>query len=1024
MVLLGLAAGGCGSGSGEGGFGGSVGEELDKPGGGTFFLDEHRGGQASRVHLVDISWGRLVDVHQLDAAGAPDPMPVFRDMVIQENVQTDDVDYVLEINVITQATRLVILRRKGEPDQGGGTFEDLLAEAVAGLPPIVPKNDDGSASPPFSLVARNACLQLRFDDLLEDGAAGRAALAEAVKIITGYPPRQPFSARLIFDPNHGGLAGNAFHTTRVLVDLTVSEEERAASEIPLEVNLVGLPASLVGQSATNVSIRIPTREDPGSGQFELLTNLAGSALDTRNNGPVDDVAPTRDVVRAMRSGRVDDANNGVLLDLNKPEVLGSWPLEIDAAAPVPGGMEGHEFLVDLTFTTPCRGALAPPGIVQSGERFLEVLEPSGLPSPDGQVSGVRLRLRADEPLQDPNLLVGGALYLSTFARTASVPAGCWFSFLPRPGDPPVAGVNPSCQLLARFSEPMDPSSVDPFENFRMVRGDSSTLLLPTNLVIARVSASVDLREFSLTPLLPLAFGFAGEYHFRLGGEEQGVTDLAANPLADVPPAVDFTLDPGAPVSVNGGTSLRFSSLDEVDPIARDVRGQVFYDLLVGKLLPRPVTTGAFPADRTQPVPSIMIPFSLGVQTPLSALGSKLQTLWRYCDLGWQVSDETKHNVDVIGLAWSPVGGQVLSDFYDQFEIRLSHSRRLPDETRTPVGANWPCSGLGSGATTCPPCLTNVPFDDNILLDPRSPQKVVHDRALGYRIHPSDLFISFTGTPFVPFPLNRSGGPLSSYTWRDTAVLEKDGRDSPGIPLQVETSLPLLLEPPPFGRIAVGGLVPSYGLPLLVEIRCFPSSSGVGLNPLDVSLAMNAQQLPNFRAYSTGGVNTAGQRVLVNPDLALIPQGGFNPGSVPPGKPTAFEADNSYYIGHVDTITRVSRAHTVWIDVLFPSPRYAVPVVSPSPEAQPAGTRVLLEFRGATAFTGQAETAAFDAQQLDPYGDVDGGGVMFLDGDDTWKQDPRALDGARFLQMRFSFENNIESGLTPELSAVGIAYSAD
>jgi hypothetical protein len=37
-----------------------------------------------------------------------------------------------------------------------------------------------------------------------------------------------------------------------------------------------------------------------------------------------------------------------------------------------------------------------------------------------------------------------------------------------------------------------------------------------------------------------------------------------------------------------------------------------------------------------------------VQTPLSPLGSKLQALWRYCDLGFSVRDETKYDVDVVG----------------------------------------------------------------------------------------------------------------------------------------------------------------------------------------------------------------------------------------------------------------------------------------------------------------------------------------------------------------------------------------
>ena len=46
------------------------------------------------------------------------------------------------------------------------------------------------------------------------------------------------------------------------------------------------------------------------------------------------------------------------------------------------------------------------------------------------------------------------------------------------------------------------------------------------------------------------------------------------------------------------------------------------------------------------------------------------TVWRYVDFGFQVRDETKFNLDIEGLNWAPVGGQVIADFYEEFEIRL------------------------------------------------------------------------------------------------------------------------------------------------------------------------------------------------------------------------------------------------------------------------------------------------------------------------------------------------------------------
>jgi hypothetical protein len=40
----------------------------------------------------------------------------------------------------------------------------------------------------------------------------------------------------------------------------------------------------------------------------------------------------------------------------------------------------------------------------------------------------------------------------------------------------------------------------------------------------------------------------------------------------------------------------------------------------------------------------------------------------------------------------------------------------------------------------------------------------------------------------------------------------------------------------------------------------------------------------------------------------------------------------------------------------------------------------------------------------------------------WADSPTELNGARYLQMRVTFTANPESGLTPVLSAVGVAYT--
>lgn len=1037
MLLAACSGGGGGSSSP-----GIPGQELSKPGGGTFFVDPNQGGGATRLHLAEMFWARLVDIHDIDSSGRVNLAPVFRDFAINENVQSDASNYHLETNPITQKTRLVILRERVARDAGLGTFDSLLRSAGDALPPLIPKHDDGSTGDQYSFVARNATLVLRFDDVLDDDLEAQQDLFETVRTLAGYPPETPFLARQIFDPNHGAIVAGGFHSTRVLIDLTVSEAEAASMVVPQPLNAVGLPASLETTTSPDVSVRIPTRVDFGAGQFKLLRGLSGVGLAPNENGPVDTSSTTVEIVRAMRSGSPSDQNNGFMLDLNSPEVVGGWALRIDSALPDPQGQAGFDYLIDVTFTTVCRGAPESGDVISIGDVFFDVVLDSAGPDVNGQVLDLHARSLSDQPLGGGGSLLGNALFLSTFVpSSASVPSGCWLNFTPPPVTLPAEGVSTSTQVLVRFSEPMDPSSMSPFDNLFVVRGDSNTVVFPTNLIVGKLSVSTDLKEFTFNPSLPLPHGTNTPeiYHVRVSGP----TDLAGNALVNVLPPINFTMDAGQPAQQTGGTVLRFTGTDELEPIGvPDLRGQFFVDFDRQLIRPRPVVFASYPADRINPVPSIMIPFPPGVQTPLSPLGSRLQTVWRYCDLGWQVLDETKYNLDVFGLSWAPIGGQVISDFFEQFEIRLAHSRRQPDEA---ISGNllpkYREAGLVGGPAT---------FAQNLLVDPLSPQKVVHERTLGYQINGADLFLTASGSIMLPFPLNRGAGAPVTYTWRDTAVLAKGGPIAAGIPLDIESGNPLQLEQNS-GYVAGKDEVPSFGLPLLLEYRCFPSDTGLGLNALDISLAINSSALPAFRSFSTGGFNTAGAAVERNPDQELVPRGGFNPSSIPlPGAATARSDDNSFYIGQLDAVTRLSRVHTVWIDTSINNPDFLDPIVLPTDNDLPSGTAIIVEYRGADGFVisdvpelGLVDetTFPFNAQRLNAYGDIFAivpetgvdtfevlgsstflGQVNYVNGTGTWANDIDTIDGAQYVQMRITFVNNIETGLSSELSAIGIAYS--
>jgi hypothetical protein len=187
---------------------------------------------------------------------------------------------------------------------------------------------------------------------------------------------------------------------------------------------------------------------------------------------VDVTGATRAVVRAMRSGRPSDLNNGFLLDLSPPTIVGGWPLTVEEAFADPQGQAGFDYLVDVRFANICRSAPSPGDVIAIGEVFLEVAQPSAAPDTDGLVQGVRVRNLSDQPLGSGGSLLGNALFLSTFEAGDLVPTGCWINITPAPVTIPVTGVASSAQMLVRFSEAMDPGSVSPFDNFYVVRAGS------------------------------------------------------------------------------------------------------------------------------------------------------------------------------------------------------------------------------------------------------------------------------------------------------------------------------------------------------------------------------------------------------------------------------------------------------------------------------------------------------------------------------------------------------------------------
>ncbi len=1050
-VPIGLALGACalfsacsgGNVAGQSGSGNLEGALLDNPASGRpFLVESNSGGSTASFRLVESYWGRLVDVYDLTST-----TEVLRDFVVSSDLASDGVNYFLERDPLTERERLRILR-----DSSSDEFRQLLLTAESNLQVLLKKGLNTSELPPFTAVPRNAVLVLRFNDVLDDGGSPTSSnvaypgtvTPQNVRVLTGYTPNLPYEARIFPDPNHGDLVGGTFHSSRIVIDFSISESEAISSA--LQVNAIGLPEA-VNANQPNVAIRIPTKAVSTAQQFEVLSSLGGRPLEFTGNGPSDATTATLDVLRAFRSGGktsvTGDADNGFLGDSTPPLIVGSQVISVVGAVN-PNLADGTFDLVARFQTFACASKPRVGDVFEvPGQRLQVVTAYTGSIATNGTIGPVRVRELCDGcPITLPATNASGQ-FLTTFRglQIGDAPefAACFVRFKPPPSSLPATGISPLATITVTFTEPVDPTTVQAFDTYTLQYDNNkpSTNALYAN-VVGDVIPSTNLREFTFQPVLPLRKqlpgGQADRYLLQVLGGLGGISDLAGNTLTFGLPATRFALSTSAAAVDSGSISLKFNSGDEDGDTNPEVRGQILFDIQRRLLKPRSVSRFSAVADSSVPVVGSMIPFPQPIQTPLSNYGSKFMGVWRYHDLGFGLRDEANHNIDVEGLWWTPFTGTVQSDNFSQFQMSLAHSKFLPDEElSTGLLPNWTASGLTTNFDQNRMGNTGATWEQQELLT------VMHPKSKGYTVLNSDTRLSSTGNVVSPWPINRNVDPsqFTYWTWRDTSKTQRaapngDGADTQRLQQVTKTAQV---------KFYTVNNVPTIGLPMLMEVRTYPDSKASGQNGFKVALAINSSALPYFRMYSTGGVNAnnPAQVKIVNPDSEPNATGGFPQNGLPtPGR------DNVFYYGQGDFLVRLSRMHTIWFDTLATGTLFADPVVEPSADLLPSGTQVVVAFRAATAIGTSSPPAGVipfaNAGNLDPYGDsytsaqqtTIGGNAnlvftpSFLNNPpDTnnrgWKSTVSALTGARFFQARVTFVANPNTSLVPELTSLGFAF---
>jgi hypothetical protein len=1011
-------------------------------------------GADSQLTLEGIEWGRLVDVVDVD------DVFVASDVLIRPGLTIDGISYQLTTNPVTQAETLKVLQTRGTAG-----FNILFNAAQSGLESLTRK---GPNDPPYyTLVARNGAIRLRFSDQVDPASVTPAS----VQIFSSTPALTELTTRLVVKNDAKAQRGS------VIIDPTISARESAVLGLP--ANTVGFPESLDGVN-DNIKIRIPTKEDLIFGQAVVVRNKAGNRRITNKvDDPVESSGSGDPVlVQVFRAGNDSDTYRGFMEDLVPPRLIGVQDVTVSEVS-APNGTSSP--IRELTYSINAEYCLEMSPKAGDVFDFADSLVLVTAVLSSGNPLAYQVRGRMLEP-EDPATALppGSGLALSSRLNTAygiqdAARQVCYLNFSPAPSY--TAGqllqLDPlNTSVTATFSEPVDPRTVSSMQTFVVTAfelddafgknaayfrhptlyptekaanyidrqrgyhlevntsGTTSDSEFGGRVLFGPIEADINGTSFTLTPLSGFAEPNLDSFlqfavALRNGGD--GIRDLAGNsvdltgfvagtPLPGVDPENQLTVSGGGGVGAANRTkafSLRANGLDEDDDGLPEYTGQVGYrsGLITGRAPERfsrdgdnsNQYVGSGTAVNAGTGPVWIPPYA-----PLNPAGSVLMTTVRPHDLGFGYQNLSEFNLDVEGMSWTPLGGVVFDDLYPRFSIALSHSKYMADELVIQGVIIYPFSGLVASS-----------FDDNILGYPEYDEKVVVDSS--YSISSLNLFTSDSGNTMLPWPAFEE-----TYTWRDTAFPWDTYGTSDRSPGAATSTHPEAGLYPPEGA-------PSTALPLLARFRCYPRGERLGTNQFQVTalLTQNVQtSFPAFTVFSAGGQDGSGQWHQVIPDNAAKggtqPVGGYRVGSGQPTDPT----NPHFYWTEVDFVLKVSRVYTHWFDMggILGSGKVVGVQVEPEEGNQPTGTSVVVEYRGAVQVDHPTNPTTTPSPLLDAGTDFDvyaeftgqNGGVS-TPGD--WTTDFSALEAQsyRFLQVRFTFVNDVDRGNQAVLDGLGLAW---
>jgi hypothetical protein len=364
-----------------------------------------------------------------------------------------------------------------------------------------------------------------------------------------------------------------------------------------------------------------------------------------------------------------------------------------------------------------------------------------------------------------------------------------------------------------------------------------------------------------------------------------------------------------------------------------------------------------PSSPFAPDPIFKLPF--GVGTPITAEhGCRFQHVYRNGDCSPDILAFQDTVLDLIGLAWAPIGGWVTNGIIEKMSIAISNSDIVPD-TRQQAGIpNNPNSGLKNIFAN------NYQNHEQVVVVGREVPGGP-DVGVPYLIDYKNLFAPKNAGPkfnfYLPWPAFRNPGG-----------------------------------PPGFGYDSTHSLLIEYRLDKN-EKYPLPQNNGFAFHPGIIS-----SMLPRFRVYSRGDGGTPG----FGPVYAASYPERYPVAWGPLPSPGNY-GDNSRYFMIFNYVKRVSRIESFF---LGPDPGsgkevdFLTPLIDPRFGHVPEGTGLHVAFQA-------AQDPGVPSGPLSPW----------VEPEDVERLNTGAFAAYDYLRFRAIFEADVVKGIVPAIEKVVIPY---